>query len=101
MGHSRGQLTNYANIARDCGVDAKTVNEYYQILVDTLLATRVEPFKRRQDRQDLRSLVAFVDEFHPKQAIVVCNESIERLFGGVKIMPWRSFLRSLWGRDIL
>ena len=24
------------NIARDCGVDAKTVREYYQILCDTL-----------------------------------------------------------------
>ena len=35
MGFSHGELTNYANIARDCGVDAKTVKEYYQILGDT------------------------------------------------------------------
>ena len=39
--YSHGELTNYSNIARDCGVDAKTVKEYYQILVDTLLATRM------------------------------------------------------------
>jgi predicted AAA+ superfamily ATPase len=51
VGHSHGQLTNYANIARDCGVDAKTVKEYYQILVDTLLGRLVEPFKRRASRQ--------------------------------------------------
>ena len=51
MGYSHGDLTNYANIARDCGVDAKTVKEYYQILVDTLLGTFVEPWKRRQERQ--------------------------------------------------
>ena len=51
MGYSHGELTNYANIARDCGVDAKTVKEYYQILVDTLLGTRVEPYKKRQERQ--------------------------------------------------
>ena len=50
VGYSHGELTNYANIARDCGVDAKTVKEYYQILVDTLLGRMVEPFKRRQDR---------------------------------------------------
>jgi len=50
MGYSHGELTNYANIARDCGVDAKTVKEYYQILVDTLLGRIVEPFKHRQDR---------------------------------------------------
>ena len=50
MGYSHGELTNYSNIARECGVDSKTVKEYYQILVDTLLGTMVEPFKRRQDR---------------------------------------------------
>ena len=49
MGYSHGELTNYANIARDCGVDAKTVKEYYQILVDTLLGTMIEPYKRRKD----------------------------------------------------
>jgi predicted AAA+ superfamily ATPase len=51
VGYSHGDLTSYANIARDCGVDAKTVKEYYQILVDTLLGTFVEPWKRRQERQ--------------------------------------------------
>lgn len=51
IGYSHGQLTNYANIARECGIDAKTVREYYQILVDTLLGTMLPPFKRRQSRQ--------------------------------------------------
>jgi predicted AAA+ superfamily ATPase len=51
MGFSHGELTNYSNIARECGVDSKTVREYYQILLDTLLGRMVEPFKRRQDRQ--------------------------------------------------
>lgn len=51
FGYSHGELTNYSNIARECGVDSKTVKEYYQILVDTLLAVRLEPFKKRQSRQ--------------------------------------------------
>jgi uncharacterized protein len=51
MGYSHGELTNYANISRECGVDAKTVKEYYQILVDTLLGAMIEPYKRRQERQ--------------------------------------------------
>ncbi|MGD2127206.1 MAG: AAA family ATPase, partial [Desulfobacteraceae bacterium] len=51
MAYSHGELTNYSNIARECGVDSKTVKEYYRILVDTLLGVMVEPFKRRQDRQ--------------------------------------------------
>lgn len=51
FGYSHGEVTNYCNIARDCGIDSKTVKEYYQILIDTLLAVRVEPFKKRQSRQ--------------------------------------------------
>ncbi len=51
MGYSHGQLINYSNIARDCGVDSKTVKEYFQILIDTLLGTRVEPFNKRVGRQ--------------------------------------------------
>jgi len=51
FGYSHGELTNYSNVARDCGVDSKTVKEYFQILVDTLLAIRIQPFKKRQSRQ--------------------------------------------------
>jgi len=51
FGYSHGELTNYCNIAGDCGVNSKTVKEYYQILVDTLLALRVEPYKKRQSWQ--------------------------------------------------
>ena len=45
-----GELLNYSNVARDCGVDSKTVREYFQILVDTLLGVFVEPFSRRRSR---------------------------------------------------
>ena len=59
MGYSHGELTNYSNIARECGVDSKTVKEYYQILVDTLLGRMVAPFKKRQDRQVLSRISKF------------------------------------------
>ena len=59
MAYSHGELTNYSNIARDCGVDSKTVKEYYQILVDTLLGTMVEPFKRKQSRQVITRAAKF------------------------------------------
>jgi predicted AAA+ superfamily ATPase len=191
MGYSHGELTNYTNIARECGVDAKTVKEYYQILVDTLLGRMVLPFKRQQNRQvisktpkfylfdvgvagtlsrrqlseekgmlfgqafehfiftelcahaayseleyeirfwrtksglevdfvlglgevaievkgtnrvdnrDLRPLHAFIEEYSPGQALVVCNEAAERLVGPIRIMPWRQFLQSLWAGEII
>jgi predicted AAA+ superfamily ATPase len=191
LGYSHGELTNYSNIARDCGVDSKTVKEYYQILIDTLLAVRVEPFRKKQNRQviskapkyylfdvgiagfltkrkleeekgeefgkafehfilmeinayrsynlktfelnfwrtksglevdfvldrgkvaievkgtqrvdknNLKGLFAFKEEYSPKKAIVVCNEKEKRIYKGIEIMPWRDFLYHLWKGKIL
>ena len=191
MAYSHGELTNYATIARECGVDAKTVKEYYQILCDTLLGRLVSPYKKRRERQvivkaakfylfdvgvagavtkryiaeergelfgkafehfllmelaahasyseldypitfwrtksglevdfilgsgevaievkgssrveyrDLRPLTAFLEEQKPRKAFLVCNETVERRVGSIRIVPWRSFLRELWSGDII
>jgi predicted AAA+ superfamily ATPase len=39
-----GEIVNYSNVARECGVSVKTVQEYYQILEDTFLAYRLNPW---------------------------------------------------------
>ena len=191
VGYSHGELINYSNIARECAIDSKTVREYYQILVDTLLGLFIEPFKKRQSRQvitkapkfymfdvgiagimtkrrveeergelfgrafehfilteitahrsyreldheirfwrtksglevdfilgagevaievkgtsaldktDLRSLNAFIEEYSPKKALVVCNEKTERIIGKIRILPWRKFLEELWDGKII
>lgn len=49
---SNGELINYSNIASDCGVDSKTVKEFYQILVDTLLGYYLYPYKGKKKRKD-------------------------------------------------
>jgi len=48
---THGQLLNYANVARDCGVSPKTVREYYQILEDTLVGHALEPWRKSRDRR--------------------------------------------------
>ncbi|MBM3320733.1 MAG: ATP-binding protein [Candidatus Eisenbacteria bacterium] len=191
VGYSHGELTNYANIARDSGVDAKTVKGYYEILVDTLLGTMIEPFKKRQDRRviskagkfylfdvgvvgvltkrriveergeafgralehfilmeilahrsykelsydvnfwrtkqghevdfvlargevaievkgssrvdraEFRSLQMFREEYRPRRAILVSNERAPRVHEKILVLPWREFLRRLWGGAIL
>ena len=50
LAFSHGELLNFSSIARDCGVDSKTVREYFQILADTLLGVFVEPFTRHRKR---------------------------------------------------
>ena len=186
-----GELLNYSNVARDCGVDSKTVREYFQILADTLLGVFVEPFSRRRSRavitrapkfylfdvgvaghlsgrridrasgaefgrafehfllmellayrayrerdfpvrfwrtksglecdfvlgtdgavaieskgsgrvrpSELAGMRAYVDEHHPRHAVVVCNESDPRRTpDGIWILPWRQFLERLWADE--
>lgn len=59
VGYSHGELINYANIARDCAIDAKTVKEYYQILEDTLLGHFVLPYSPRKGRATISAAPKF------------------------------------------
>ena len=59
VGYTNGQMLNFANIARDVGVDAKTIKEYYQILVDTLIGYFVEPFHKKVKRDLIQSTPKF------------------------------------------
>ena len=75
-----GELLNYSNIARDCGVSSKTVKEYFQILVDTLLGVFVEPFSRRRSRAVITSAPKFY-LFDVGVANHVAGRRIERAGG--------------------
>ena len=48
---SNGEVVNFINIARECGVSGPTVKEYFQILVDTLLARFVRAFQKKPKRR--------------------------------------------------
>lgn len=48
---THGRQLNYANIARETGVAAATVRNYYQILKDTLLGFEIEPWRRVRKRR--------------------------------------------------
>ncbi len=56
---SNAELVNYSNIAAECAVDSKTVAGYYQILVDTLLGSFLEPFRKQKKRQIISSTPKF------------------------------------------
>lgn len=45
------ELLNYANIARETGVHAKVIRQYFQILEDTLLGYRLSPWRRTKNRR--------------------------------------------------
>lgn len=52
---SNGQIVNAATIAREIGVAANTVRGYFEILVDTLLATWVPAWTKRAKRRVIQA----------------------------------------------
>lgn len=48
---SSGELINYANIAREAGVNEKTIKAYFDILEDSLIGHRLPPFSHKQKRE--------------------------------------------------
>ncbi len=105
FGYSHAELTNYSNIARECGVDSKTVKEYYQILVDTLLAIRIEPFKRRQSRMVITKApkyylfdVGIVGYLRKRWLLEERGEEFGRAFEHFLFMEMAAY-RSYSGRD--
>jgi predicted AAA+ superfamily ATPase len=49
--------------------------------------------------RDLHALNAFVEEFEPKHALVICTEKEERVIGKIRVVPWKVFLTRLWAGD--
>lgn len=45
------ELVNYASIARECGVSAPAVKEYFQILIDTMLAKFLDAYQKKPKRR--------------------------------------------------
>ncbi len=59
---TNGQIVSYAKIARDVGVDDKTIANYFEILVDTLVGFQLPPFHRSiRKRQKMQSKFYFFD----------------------------------------
>jgi uncharacterized protein len=57
-----GKIINYSNLARDVGVDDKTIKSYFSILEDTLIGFFLEPFQHSfRKRLSLKSKFYYFD----------------------------------------
>lgn len=52
---SNGQIVNYTSISREIGVAANTVRGYFEVLVDTLIATWLPAWTKRAKRRVIES----------------------------------------------
>lgn len=58
-GISNGEMINMNSIARDCGISRNTVQEYYQILEDTLLGYSLQPYTKKIKRDLITATTKF------------------------------------------
>lgn len=59
LGFCHGEMLNFSNIARDCGVDGKTVRTYFEILEDMYLGYFLYPYRSRINRQTIQEVPKF------------------------------------------
>jgi len=52
---SNGEMLNFTNMARECGVSSPTVKEYFQILEDTLIGRQLPAYRERKKRRLITS----------------------------------------------
>jgi uncharacterized protein len=57
--YSQGCLVNYSNVAREVGVSAKTVKQYFDILRDTNIGIFIKPWNKRKKRQVISEMEKF------------------------------------------
>lgn len=72
LGLTHGQQLNHSNVARETGVSASTVRNYYQIIEDTLLGLILEPWRRRKRRRLVETAkfylfdIGVANQLHPE-----------------------------------
>lgn len=66
---TNGEIVNYSNIARDVGVDTKTVISYFEILEDTLVGFSLPAFGRSLRKQQIKSPKFYLFDTGVKRAM--------------------------------
>ncbi|MBU1701262.1 MAG: AAA family ATPase [Candidatus Eisenbacteria bacterium] len=97
IGH--GQQINFANVARESGVSASTVRNYYQILEDTLLGFTLDPWRRKKKRRLVETAkfyffdVGVANQIHPEvKSIDEGTDAFGRAFEHYLLNEVRAYL---------
>ena len=56
---SHGEMINFTNIARNCGVNKETVKSYFEILEDMYIGYFLYPYAKRKNRQIITQIPKF------------------------------------------
>ncbi len=94
---TNGEILNYTNISRECGVSSNTVQEYFQILEDTLIGFKLPAFRKRMKRRLITSPKFFFFDLSPvihltkRSKVEIGSELFGRAFEHFIWMEIRAF----------
>jgi uncharacterized protein len=86
-----GEMVNMNNIARDCAVDRASVQGYYQILVDTLVAYLIYPYHQKVKRDLITATPKFY-MFDVGVANYLAQQTVSSLRGTVAGKSFEHFI---------
>lgn len=76
-----GQLINYSNLAGDLGVSVNTVKEYYQILDDTLIGFRLEPWRHGKKTKTIATAKHYLFDMGVTQTLQHLGDDLQQAQG--------------------
>jgi predicted AAA+ superfamily ATPase len=88
---TNGEILNYTNIARECGVSGPTVKDNFQILEDTLIGRPLPAFRKRKKRRLVTSPKFYFFDLSP----VIHLTRRGRILPGSELFG-RAFEHYLW-----
>jgi predicted AAA+ superfamily ATPase len=95
---SDGEIVNFSNIARECGISSQTVKNYFQILEDTLIGHWLPAYRKRPKRRVIRAPkfyffdVGIVNRLARRGAVESGSELFGKAFENWVCHELRSFL---------
>lgn len=90
--HHHGQLLNAAQLSRSLGVDAKTVSNYLDLLVDLLLVRRLSPWHRNEGKRLVRSPKIYIRDSGIVHALLGLKDREMLLGHPVVGQSWEGFV---------
>lgn len=92
LAHCQGGLLNSAQLARNLGVDVKTVNGYLDLLVDLLLVRRLPPWHANVGKRLVKSPKVYVRDSGLVHALLAIQDKEALLAHPVSGQSWECFV---------
>lgn len=90
LAHNQAELLNAANLARALGVDAKTIANYLDLLVDLLLVRRLPAWHRNEGKRLVKSPKVYVRDTGLVHALLGLRDKEDILGHSVAGQTWET-----------